>query len=119
VTTIPEPTGHCTYRMCVTFHFCAAVPLGRLLRSKSRGAEGNHEHDFEPSRHRIVEVAGVKAVVTMIPKLMGLRTYVMFRFCATIPPLLSPTLTNVRDLSPLVTAWVWPTRGAGMKRFAQ
>jgi hypothetical protein len=40
-------------------------------------------------------------------------------FCVVVPSLLSTALTDVRDLGPLVSAWVWPTRGAGMKHRAQ
>jgi hypothetical protein len=38
VTTIHEPMRRRAYEMRMTFHFCVAVPLGRLLRSGSRGA---------------------------------------------------------------------------------
>jgi hypothetical protein len=92
--------------MCGTFRFCTAVPLELLLRSGSRGARGNHDHDSEPSGRRTAEVAGVEAVVTTIPEPTGRRTYRMcrtFRFCAAVPPLLSPALTDVRDLGPLVS----------------
>jgi hypothetical protein len=122
VTTIPEPTGRRTYEMCRTFHLCVVIPLGLLLCSGSRGARGNYDHNFEPSRHRRVEVTGVEAVVTMIPESTRRCTYGvcgMFHLCAVIPPLLSPTLTDAQDLGPLVSAWVWPTRGAGTKRRAK
>jgi glycerol uptake facilitator-like aquaporin len=83
---------------------------------------GNHDHDFELLGHHTAEVMGVEAVVTTIPEPMGLRTYGMcrmFHFCVAIPPLLSPVLTNARDLGPLVSAWVWPAHDAGMKHRAQ
>jgi hypothetical protein len=95
--------------MCGTFRFCAAVPLGLLLHSRSRGTQGNHDHNSELSERHATEVAGVEAVMTIIPEPMGRRTYGMcgmFHFYAAIPPLLSPTLTDAWDLGPLVSARV-------------
>jgi hypothetical protein len=43
----------------------------------------------------------------------------MFHFCVAVSPLLSPALTDARDLGALVSAWVWLARGAGTKRRAQ
>jgi hypothetical protein len=97
------------YGMCGPFHFCTAVPVGLLLHSGSCGARGNHDHDSEPLGHRAAEVAGPEAVVTMIPEPTGRRAYGMcgtFRFCATVPPLLSPALTDALDMGPLVSAWL-------------
>jgi hypothetical protein len=122
MTTIFEPTGRHTYGMCGTFHFCAAIPLGRILCNGCHGPRGNHDHDFELSGRCTTEVAGVEAVVTTIPEPTGLRTYGMcrmFHFCVAVSPLLSPALTDARDLGALVSAWVWLARGAGTKRRAQ
>jgi hypothetical protein len=71
MTTIFEPTGRHTYGMCGTFHFCAAIPLGRILCNGCHGPRGNHDHDFELSGRCTTEVAGVEAVVTTIPETDG------------------------------------------------
>jgi hypothetical protein len=105
----PNRRDVCAYGMCETFCFYAVIPLGLLLHSESHGAQGNHDHYSEPSRCRAVEVTGVEAVVTSIPKPTGRRTYGVcgtFHFCTVIPPLLTPALTDARDLGPLVSVWL-------------
>jgi hypothetical protein len=109
VITIPESMGHRAYGMFGMFRFCVAIPLGLLLHSESCGAQGNHDHNSDPSGHRAAKVAGFEAVVTTIPEPMGRRANGMcgtFHFCATVPPLLSPALIDGWDLDPLVSAWV-------------
>jgi hypothetical protein len=122
VTTIPEPTGCRTYGMCETFHFYVAIPLGLLLCSGSCRARGNHEHDSKPSERHAGEVTWVEAIVTRIHEPMGHHAYGMcetFCFRVAIPPLLSPALTDGRDLGPLVNAWVCPACSVGMKCHTQ
>jgi hypothetical protein len=101
----PRGTLQCSERLAEPSH--TAVPLGLLLCSGSHGAQGNHDHNSEPSGCHAVEVAGVQAIVTMIFEPTGLRTYGkcrMFYFCAAVPLLLSLVLTDVRDLGPHVSA---------------
>jgi hypothetical protein len=100
------------------------VSYGLLLHSGSHGARGNHDHDPEPMGHRATGVVGVMEIMSAIPELTERRTYGMcgvICFCAAIflgLLLLSPAPTDARDLGPLVSVWVWPTRGAVMKRHA-
>jgi hypothetical protein len=73
---------------CLTEPSRTVVPLGLLLHSRSPEAQGNHDHDSKPLGRSVIEVAGVKAIVTMIPELTGRRGYGMcrtFRFCAAVP----------------------------------
>jgi hypothetical protein len=76
---------------------------------------------FPLGDYYIAEVAGPEAIMTTIPELTGLHTYGicwMFHFCTAVPPLLSSALSDAWYLGPLVSAWVWPVRGASMKRHA-
>jgi hypothetical protein len=85
------------------------VPLGLLLHSGSHGARGNHDNNPEPTGHRVAEVMGAEAIMPAIPELTECHAYGMcgaIHFCAAIflgLLFLSPALTDVRDLGPLVS----------------
>jgi hypothetical protein len=70
----------------------------------------------------VAEVMGFEAIVSAIPEPTERHTYGMYgviQFRATIflgLLLLSPALTDVRDLGPLVSVWVWPAHSAVTKR---
>jgi hypothetical protein len=93
-----------------------------LLCSKSHGAQGHHDHDPELMGRRTTGVMGVAEIVSLILEPTERRTNGMcgvIRFCVIIffgLLLLSPALTDARDLSPLVSVWVCPAHGAVTKR---
>jgi hypothetical protein len=83
-------------------------PWAVTVQLKSR-ARGNHDHDPKPTGRRATEVVGVEAIVSAIPEPTERYTYGMcgaICFCAAVflgLLLLSPVLTDARDLDPLVS----------------
>jgi hypothetical protein len=77
------------------------VPCGPLLLSRNHGARGNHDH--------VPRTDGM-------PHIWDARG---FRFSAATPPFFCPVLTDMRDLGPLVSAWVCGARGVGTKHCAR
>jgi hypothetical protein len=96
--------------------------LWAVTMSGSHGARGNHDHDPEPMGHHAVGVVGVMEITSAVPGPMERRTYGMcgvIRFYAAVflgLLLLSPALTDARDLGPLVSVWIWHACSAVMKR---